>query len=247
VTGRTLDVAATGEAGLDFDNVKTATAPTTLTNVTVPAVADVTNGVTLANDAITSAKFDESTAFPLKSADTGATQVARVGADGDTLETLSDQLDAQEPADVWAYATRTLTQSAASVAAAVSGSAITIQRGDTLSAALTGLGSLAGRTKLWFTVKASVGDADAAAIIQIEETAGLVYLNAATGTAGNGDVTVDSEAAGNITITMAAAASAALTPASGLIYDVQMLTASGVTTLATGSLTVNADVTRAAA
>lgn len=53
-----------------------------------------TDGVVLANDAITSAKFDESTAFPLKSADTGATQIARVGADGDTLETLSDQLDA---------------------------------------------------------------------------------------------------------------------------------------------------------
>ncbi len=50
----------------------------------------------LSNDAITSAKFDESTAFPVKSADTGATQIARVGADGDTLETLSDQLDAVE-------------------------------------------------------------------------------------------------------------------------------------------------------
>lgn len=48
----------------------------------------------IANDAITAAKFDESTAFPLKSADAGSTQVARVGADGDTLETLSDQLDA---------------------------------------------------------------------------------------------------------------------------------------------------------
>jgi len=48
----------------------------------------------LADDAITAAKFDESTAFPVKSADTGATQIARVGADSDTLETLSDQLDA---------------------------------------------------------------------------------------------------------------------------------------------------------
>lgn len=55
--------------------------------------ASVTAGVTLANDAITSAKFDESTAFPLKSADTGSTAVARVGADSDTLETLSDQID----------------------------------------------------------------------------------------------------------------------------------------------------------
>lgn len=55
--------------------------------------ASVTAGVALADDAITSAKFDESTAFPLKSADTGATAVARTGADSDTLETLSDQID----------------------------------------------------------------------------------------------------------------------------------------------------------
>ena len=51
------------------------------------------NVTALADDVITAGKFDESTAFPLKSADTGSTQVARVGADGDTLETLSDQLD----------------------------------------------------------------------------------------------------------------------------------------------------------
>ena len=57
--------------------------------------ASVTAGVTLANDAITASKFDESTAFPLKSADTGSTAVARVGADSDTLETLSDQIDAE--------------------------------------------------------------------------------------------------------------------------------------------------------
>ena len=52
----------------------------------------------LANDAITAAKFDESTAFPLKSADSGATAVARTGADSDTLETLSDELVAMKGA-----------------------------------------------------------------------------------------------------------------------------------------------------
>lgn len=56
--------------------------------------AAVGSAMTLADDAITAAKFDESTAFPLKSADTGATAVARTGADSDTLETLSDQMDA---------------------------------------------------------------------------------------------------------------------------------------------------------
>ena len=57
-----------------------------------------TDGVVLANDAITLSKFDESTAFPLTASDVGATQVARVGADSDTLETLSDQIDLQATA-----------------------------------------------------------------------------------------------------------------------------------------------------
>jgi len=87
-----LDVAATGEAGLDFNNIKAASGATTLTNITVPTVTAVTNGVSLANDAITSAKFDESTAFPLASSDSGSTAVARTGADSDTLETLSDEI-----------------------------------------------------------------------------------------------------------------------------------------------------------
>lgn len=39
----TLDVSASGEAGLDFANVKAATSPTTLTNITVPVVTTLTN------------------------------------------------------------------------------------------------------------------------------------------------------------------------------------------------------------
>lgn len=57
------------------------------------APAKAGDAMTLADDAITSAKYDESTAFPVKSADTGATAIARTGADSDTLETLSDQID----------------------------------------------------------------------------------------------------------------------------------------------------------
>ena len=56
--------------------------------------AAVGSAMALADDAITAAKFDESTAFPLKSADTGATAVARTGADSDTLETLSNEIAA---------------------------------------------------------------------------------------------------------------------------------------------------------
>lgn len=52
-----------------------------------------TNGVLIDDDAITSDKFDEVTAFPVEKADTGSTEIARTGADSDTLETLSDQID----------------------------------------------------------------------------------------------------------------------------------------------------------
>lgn len=64
------------------------------TNNTIPTVTGVTNGVTLANDAITSAKFDESTAFPLKMTDSGTSELARVGTDRDSITDISDQIDA---------------------------------------------------------------------------------------------------------------------------------------------------------
>jgi len=215
---------------------------------TLKAVDDVTNNVTagLADDAITSAKFDESTAFPLASADTGSTQVARTGADSDTLETLSDQLDGQDPADVWGYATRTLTQSAASVTSAVSGSTLTVLRGDTFTGAITGLGDISSRSKLWFTVKEDKDDADTAAIIQIDEANGLLYLNGASATAGNGSISVDDENAGDITITIKPAATDDLNVTSGLYYDIQVLTSGGVvSTLTSGTCNITADVTRA--
>lgn len=50
--GNTLDVAATGEAGLDFNNIKDASGSHTLTNITVPAVTGVTNRVTANTDQI---------------------------------------------------------------------------------------------------------------------------------------------------------------------------------------------------
>lgn len=67
----------------------------------VDAVAEIQSGLAvpgdqmnLVDDAITLSKFDETTAWPLEAADTGANTVARTGADTDTLETLSDQIDA---------------------------------------------------------------------------------------------------------------------------------------------------------
>jgi len=246
-----LDVSSTGEAGLDFANIKAATGATTLTNITVPTVTSAG----LADDAITSAKFDESTAFPVKATDTGATQIARVGADGDTLETLSDQLDGAEPADIWTYATRTLTQSAASLAATVAADDITAHRGDTLVAALTGLGDFASTwVKVYWTAKTNKGDADTAAILQVllsnpasGTTDGLLYINGeAATTKTNALLTMVNATTGALTITVAAAELAKLDEVAGLYYDVQVIRSTGVLvqTMGEGTFNVSADVTR---
>lgn len=164
----------------------------------------------------------------------------------DSTEALRDGL----PGDVWTNSTRTLTQSAASVAAAVSGSTITLSRGDTLSAAITGLGSLSGYVSLDFTVKYSTEDTDDEAVIRIRKNAsgsddGLLRINsaAATGRTANGSITIDNETSGNITIALAAAESDDLGEAS-YAYDIQMITSSAVSTLSSGTFTVTADVTR---
>ena len=56
--------------------------------------AEAGDAMNLAADAIKAVSYDESTAFPVKADDAGATQIARVGADSDTLETLSDEIAA---------------------------------------------------------------------------------------------------------------------------------------------------------
>jgi hypothetical protein len=148
-------------------------------------------------------------------------------------------------AEIWGYATRTLTQTAAAIASILTGSTITVPRGDTISITLTGLGSLAGRTKLWFTVKGNNENTDIQSIIQIEENAGLTYFNGeVAATPADGSVTVDDEDAGDITITLIASRSAELEVTNKLVYDVQVL-ATTVTTLTSGDFIVSGDVTRA--
>jgi hypothetical protein len=149
---------------------------------------------------------------------------------------------------VWAYAVRTLTQAAAMVASAVQGSTLTCQRGDTFTAVLTGLGNISSRSKLWFTVKLNDEDADTAALVQIEETAGLLYLNGAiAGTAANGDIPIDNATLGNIRILLEAPETDDLRQCTAK-YDVQMLTSAGVvTTLTSGIFDVVLDQTRAVA
>ena len=202
--------------------------------------------VTLADDAIKASTFDESTAFPLKSADTGSTQVARVGADSDTLETLSDQLD-----KVTAK-TDLMDTSSITVVSAVEGSTITILRGDTFNPPpLTNLGALTDYVSIDFTVKSDKLQTDDEATIRIRKNAsgvddGLLRLNGAAPTTETGSITINDEATGDIAITLDETATKELSTGS-YSYDVQLITATIVKTLTAGKLTVISDVTRAIA
>jgi hypothetical protein len=122
---------------------------------------------------------------------------------------------------------------------------ISAVRGDSWSIDFTNLGDISSRTKLWFTLKSDPEGADSTALVQIEETAGLLYLDGAAGTAGQGDITVSDAAAGDISVILAAVASAQVDPGIHYTYDVQMLAGTTVTTMASGKFEVTTDRTRA--
>lgn len=122
----------------------------------------------------------------------------------------------------------------------------TIRRGDTATLAFTGLGDVTGRTKLWVTAKASTAHDDEHAILQVTEVDGLTRLNgAAPEDETLAAIDVTDQAAGDLEVTIDAEVTAELVAASRLRYDIQVLTADGVFTLAEGLLSVTDDVTRA--
>ncbi len=142
-------------------------------------------------------------------------------------------LVADVAAAVWSYTTRTLTQSAASIIAAVDGNALSLYRATYWTFSITGLGSLADVDKLYFTIKRKgstpspqrIPDRDA--LVQIEEGDGLIYIDGREAqTAANGTLTIDDAVAGNITVTLEAVESAKLSPEVLLSYDVKRVAAS---------------------
>lgn len=184
----------------------------------------------------------------------GAITAAAIATGAVDADALAADAGTEIGTAVWASSTRTLTQAAASVTSAVSGSTITITRGDTLSATLTGLSANTDYVSILFTVKSDKSDADASAILQIKKNAsgtddGLLYLNAAAPVspvvAADGSITVNSST--SITIALAARAADDLVPADGLKYDVQYVFASSVLTATEGICNISADVTRAIA
>ena len=142
--------------------------------------------------------------------------------------------------------------SSVTVNSAISGTAITILRGDTFECSISGLGSLASYVSLDFTVKRNAYQTDDEATIRIRKNAsgltdGLLTLNGATpSSADDGSIAITDAAAGDITITLAASCTDDLATGT-YAYDVQLIEVGDVSTLTSGKATVIADVTRAVA
>ena len=180
------------------------------------------------------------------------TDLAAILADTNELQTddvpgLIAALNNLTAAQVWAYVTRTLTQSAAQIQDIVEGSVVSVYQYTTWSFSLTGLGDISDRDRLYFTAKGNLDDLDSddATILQLEETDGLLYIGGAAPTlATSGTLVVDDATLGNITVTVDDSVTGL--PNQRGIYDVKMITAAGaVSVLTISTFKINSVVTKA--
>ena len=196
-------------------------------------VNDLSGGaVTLINETdsaeIADAVWDEATADHTTASSFGA-----LDANVDAIKAKTDALDV----------------SSVTVVAAVNGTTITILRGDTFSGVFTNIGALTDYVSIDFTVKEAYSKTDDEATIRIRKNAsgtsdGLMRLNGAAATSSAlGSIAIDDLATGDITITLDETATDDLSTGN-YVYDIQMISASGVKTLTYGKLIVSADVTR---
>ena len=86
--GNTLDVSATGEAGLDFDNIKDATGAHTLTNITVPVVTTNTDMVGTDSAALAATALTDATWTDARAGYLDELAAANLPADLDSVITL---------------------------------------------------------------------------------------------------------------------------------------------------------------
>jgi hypothetical protein len=169
------------------------------------------------------------TAFGTLAADTAAATYATVSA---ILAGINNKLDA----------------STVNVVATIVGSTINVYRDATWSIDITALGAIAADDVVYFSVKRNAGDSDADALVRISRAGGLVWLNKAATTNGNGTLTVTNATTGALTVTLKPAASATFDAMTGLAWDIKRITAAGVASeLTAGVLNILPTVTRAIA
>lgn len=182
----------------------------------------------------------------------GAPAGASIAADIATADSIADSILTDTgttlPATLAAIKAKTDLLSGGTVtvqsAVSVSGSAITARAGDSWSFTLLSLGDISARSKLWFVAKDDSSAPDASSQVFIEATSGLTVLHRRPhSTTSQGSITVDDEAAGDISIAVDEAATEKLAAFTGGTWAVKMRDTSGdVTTLATGTFAVTESV-----
>jgi hypothetical protein len=134
------------------------------------------------------------------------------------------------------------------VASIVNGGKVTVRPFSTWVIPISGVGSLAGRTKLWFGVKDDPAtQLDSASLLMVEETAGLQYINGAVGVGGNATLVVTDPVAGDFTVTVNKSQTG-LPPRAGRVWQLKMGIAAGAdTVIAEGEFNIGQTVTRTTA
>ena len=168
--------------------------------------------------------------------DTGTTLPAQLntirGADSDTLETLSDQMDG------------IATWTAANISSSITAGTITQIRGNSWSIPITSLTLYA--TKQQFTVKRAKTDSDADALLFIDSVTGLIRVNGST----TGITATDASivyAGTTLTVTVKANITAQL-ESYPWVYGIQSIHSDGtVSEVYGGTFTVASDAVRATA
>lgn len=151
------------------------------------------------------------------------------------------------PVNPWELSPRTLTQSAASVASAVSGEEVTTYRGTFWDVTLTGLPDLSDRTDVYLAIKENQDDSDDDAIVLWSLSTGLERLNGAVATASDGALTVPVGDT-SVNVTLKASAAATLDIQRGYYYGIKRIASSDGEAHATsegGRWDVEADTPRA--
>ena len=158
-----------------------------------------------------------------------------------SYQELYDELVANLPALIWANATRTLTQSATSITAAVSGSSITDIRGNSWDIDVADL--TLDANKIQFAIKKTVGNEDSEALLFVDTDTGLLIVNGAAAT----DATQASLTYTGTTLTIETDAEiTALLPVGDWRYGIQSITAGGVVSeIYGGTFTITADISKA--
>ena len=174
--------------------------------------------------------------------DTGTTipaTIATVDTVVDAVKVKTDQLTFTQTNKVDAY----LTQTAAQITAAVSGSTITQIRGDTWNFDIPDL--TLDSNKIQLAVKRTAGNADSESLVFIDTDTGLLYINGVLATVAQNAKASLSYTGTTLTVEVDADI-VALLPVGDWKYGIQSVSAAGVVSeIYQGTFTITADIARA--